>query len=261
MRKSLFTLAISPLLILSAHANESIIEQADKNSGYLDGFTIGALASFGSDAYATDDKVGVLPFVRYDSDYFYVEGTEAGFYAYKDDKNWFRTGVGYESRHFEPDDANTYTLKALDERKSSANMLLSYMRITPIGGFEIKAGTDMMDRSGGQTASLAHRSRFTFVDDKLTIYPKFGVNWYSQDYNQYYFGVSQTESVRTGVSAYEAKSSYSPFISISGQYQFSDRIGAFAHARTQWLSSTQKDSPLTDDDMDIGVNAGLTYTF
>ncbi len=259
MKRSWLILSLTSLLTLSAYADESDHQKTDK--AYLDGLNIGVLASAGSAAYAIDDKVGVVPFASYDSDYFYIEGIEAGFYAYKDDENWFRTGINYERRNFKPDDAVMDSLKGLDERKSSANLVLSYMRITPIGGFEIKAGTDMMDRSGGQTASIAHRSRFVFADDTLTVYPKFGVNWYSQDYNQYYFGVSEAESAKTGLDVYEAKSSYAPFVSISGQYKLTDHVGIFTHAKAEWLSSTQKDSPLTDDDMDIGVNAGLTYNF
>lgn len=258
MKNALLTVALLSLFMSFAHAND--IDTPAKTS-YLDGLTVGALASFGVDAYATDDKVGVVPLVLYDNDYFYAEGSELGFYAHKDDKNWFRVGASYEARHFEPDDAKTTALKGLDERKPSANITLGYMHITHVGGFEVKAGADMMDRSGGQTISLAHRSYFKLADDKLIIYPKFGVNWYSEDYNQYYFGVSETESAKTGIATYKTKSSYSPFVSVSGKYQFSDHVGFFGNVKSEWLSGTQKKSPLVDDKMDIGLNAGLTYTF
>lgn len=254
MKIAYFTLALSFLMILPAHADDS-----DKSA--IQGLTIGALATFGSDGYAVDDKVGAAPLILYDNDYFYAEGLEAGLYPYKDDHHWFRTGISYDFRHFEPDDATVSALKGLDERKPSANITLSYMYITPVGGFEVKANADMMDNSGGQSASLAHRSRFKLMDDKLTLYPKFGVSWYSEDYNQYYFGISETESAKTGLNTYKAKSSYSPFVSMTGRYQFTGHIGAFANAKVEWLSSVQKDSPLTDDDVDIGANAGLTYTF
>lgn len=252
MKKSLLSLT---LLCLSLSAS------AKSDTSALDGLTIGALASFSSHAYATDDKVGAVPLVLYDNNYFYAQGSELGFYAHKDSENWFRVGASYESRHFEPDNATVPTLKGLDSRKSSANIVLSYIRITPMGGFEIKAGMDMMDRSSGKTASLAHRSLFKFADDKLTIYPKFGINWYSDDYNQYYFGVSKQESIKTGINTYTAKSGYSPFVSVSGKYQFTNHVGVFANTKAEWLSSTQKDSPLTDNKVGIEANVGLTYTF
>lgn len=252
MKKSLLSLT---LLCLSLPA------ASQPNTSALDGLTIGVLASLDANAYATDDKVGVLPLVLYDNDHFYAEGSEFGFYAHKDSKNWFRVGVGHESRHFKPDDATKVALKNLNPRQSSANLVLSYTSITPIGGFEMKAGLDMMDRSGGQMLSLAHRSLFKFADDKLTIYPKFGINWYSDDYNQYYFGVSEQESIKTGMNVHTVKSSYSPFVMVSGKYRFGDHVGAVASTKAQWLSSTQKNSPLTDGKMDIKANMGLTYTF
>lgn len=69
------------------------------------------------------------------------------------------------------------------------------------------------------------------------------------------------ESIKTGMNAHTVKSSYSPFVMVSGKYRFGDHVGAFASTKAQWLSSTQKNSPLTDGKMDIKANMGLTYTF
>lgn len=251
------------LLVLLAFCTISAHAKAD----HLNGLTVGVLAGTTSNAYAVNDKASISPLILYDNDYVYAEGLDVGFYAYKDDKNWFRVGANYDARRFKPDDAIIDELKGLDERKPSVNMTISYMRITPVGGFELKAGVDTTGNSEGRFASLAHRSRFKFADDRLVVYPKVGVNWYSEDYNQYYFGVSQAQSdtanQKTGVNidTYTAKSSYSPFVSVSGKYQFTDHLGAFASTKAEWLSSTQKNSPLTDDDVNIAVHAGLTYTF
>lgn len=255
MKYVLLTFALFSLFSTSAYADNI------QTKSHLDGLTVGALASFSSNTYAVDDKIGVIPLVLYDNDFFYMEGSELGFYGHKDDKNWFRVGASYDARHFNPENAKIDALKALDERKPSANIVLSYMRITPIGGLEIKAGTDMMDRSGGQTVSFAHRSRFVLADDKLTIYPKFGAIWHSDDYNNYYYGVSIDESTRAGIQEYKPKDGISPFVGVSVKYQFSKQFGIFGNQNVQWLSSTQKDSPLTDDKIDVGTNLGVTYTF
>ena len=37
------------------------------------------------------------------------------------------------------------------------------------------------------------------MDDKITIYPELGLRWYNDKYNNYYFGVSERESLRTGI--------------------------------------------------------------
>ncbi|MDO4895885.1 MAG: MipA/OmpV family protein [Moraxella sp.] len=226
-----------------------------------DALTVGALASFGSSKYAIDDKVSAVPLFLYDNDRFYIEGTEMGTYPLKNDTHWVRVGVSYDGTNFDPNDAKQPALRGLDKRKSSVNAHASYMRITPIGGFEAKATTDILDKSGGQTLSLAHRSRFKLNDNKLTIYPKFGLKWHSNDYNDYYYSVSNQESTRTGVSQYTAKSSISPFVSVSARYQLFDKVGLFANQQVEWLSSTQKNSPLTDDTIDTITNVGITYGF
>lgn len=222
--------------------------------------TVGALAAFVASDYAVDDTVYAVPLFLYDDDRLYAEGTEFGAYPFKNDKHWVRVGVSYDGKNFDPDDAKG-TLRRLDQRKASVAAHASYMYITPIGGFEFKAATDILDKSGGQTLALAHRSRFKFYDDKLTIYPKFGVEWHSNDYNDYYYGVSSAEADRTGVRQYTAKSGFAPFVAVSARYRLHDKIGLFANQRIEWLSSTQKDSPLTDDSTKSITRVGITYDF
>lgn len=223
--------------------------------------TAGVLASFGSSGFAVDDKLSAVPLVLYDNNRLYAEGSDFGLYPYKDDKHWVKVGLTYDGTNFDPQDAKSPALRTLDERKSSVNAHASYMYITPVGGFELKASTDVLDRSGGQKIALAHRSKFTLLDDKLTLYPKVGAVWQGSDYNNYYYGVSEAENQRTGAQKYIAKSSTAPFVSLSAKYQFSEHFGVFGNQNVQWLSSTQKDSPLTDDSVDVATNVGLTYTF
>ena len=252
MKKSFLILSLFSVTL--AHAGSLPVKQDEK-------LTAGVLVGFGSSEYHVDDKVSVVPLFLYDNNRFYLEGAEGGFYPYKDDKHWLRVGASYDRQQFTPRDANTDALKQLDKRKTSANAHISYMYISPFGGLEVKAMTDVFDRSGGQMVTLAHRGRFILADDKLTIYPKVGVTWQSKDYNQYYYGVSAEESARSGIAAYNTKDSFSPFVSVSAKYKLAGNVGLFANGRMDWLSSTQKDSPLTDDSSKSSVNIGLTYDF
>lgn len=223
--------------------------------------TAGVLATFGSSEFAIDDKLSAAPFFLYDNNRFYSEGAELGVYPYKDDKNWLKVGLTYDGTSFNPEDATTPALSLLDKRKMSVNAHVSYMRITPVGGFEIKAMTDALGRSHGQKIALAHRSKFELLNDKLTLYPKFGVAWYSGDYNDYYYGVSANESARSGLQQYTAKDSFTPFISLSAKYKINEHWGLFGNQNAQWFSNEQKDSPLTDNDVSFTTNLGVTYTF
>ncbi|OOR92099.1 hypothetical protein B0181_02135 [Moraxella caviae] len=242
------------VLALAAHAQNL---PTDDNAR----LRLGAVASFKSGGYDTDNNVGAAPLFLYDNNRVYLEGSEGGVYAYKDNENWLRAGLGFDGRSFDPDDAKTSQLQGMDKRKASANAYVSYMRITPVGGFEVKAATDILDRSGGQSVSLAHRSKFDFMNGDLTVYPKAGVTWYSDDYNQYYYGVSADEAARTGVSVYQADAGFSPFVSASAFYQINDRVSLFGNQKFEWLSSEQKRSPLTDSSVESSTNLGLLYQF
>lgn len=250
--KSIPYLAIGALCAsITAHA-ESLPVNPDA------AFSAGLSVTHLSSAYDADAQTIVLPQAFYDNNRVYIEGAEAGFYPYKDNRHHLRAGISYDGRSFDPEDAYGH-LSQLDERKSSALAHISYMYLSPYGGLRAKATTDLLDKHGGQTLSLAHVSRFT--KDTWTIYPTFGATWRSEDYNNYYYGVSNAESLRSGVAAYQAKSSWSPFVSATVNYQATPSISLFVNQNIEWLSDTQKDSPMTSDDIESRTRVGFNYQF
>lgn len=219
---------------------------------------LGAGVSFKSSAYHADNGVSVVPLAFYDNNVWYAEGAEAGFYSYKDDTNHVRLGLSYDGRSFDPDDA-TGNHKALDPRKSSVLAHASYLYITPVGGIRAKVGTDILKKHKGTTLSLAHISRFKVGE--TTLYPSFGAVWQSQSYNNYYYGVTADESTRSGLATYTADAGVSPFVSLTANRDLTDKISLFGHGRMEWLSSSQKSSPLVKDDTEATITLGAMYRF
>lgn len=222
---------------------------------------LGLNASMNHYAYDTDNDVTIMPQAFYDNNRVYIEGSEAGFYGYKDANNEWRLTASYDSRSFDPADANKAALQQLDERKWSALVGTSYMRITPYGGFKAQIETDALGRSDGTTAKIAHLSRFKAMNDTVTIYPELGLQWYNDKYNNYYFGVSEQESLRTGVKSYKADSSINPYLNISASYNLSPRWSAFISEHLEYLNSEQQDSPLVDNRVDNKLKIGFNYQF
>lgn len=247
-----FSLAVLCGLTAAAHA-QSLPIDPDAS------LRLGVNATYNATAYHAKDPVSVMPQAFYDNHRWYIEGAEAGFYPYKDNKHHVRAGLTYDGRNFDPSDADTPELSKLDKRKWSALAHASYMYITPYGGLKAKATTDVLDRHDGQTVSLSHLSRFN--KDAWTVYPEFGATWHSKDYNQYYYGISDAEALRTNDSAYQADSGWSPFVTATVNYQVTPKVSAFFNQRVEWLSSTQKNSPMTDDKIDSKTRLGLNYHF
>lgn len=222
---------------------------------------IGLNASANAYAYNQDDEVTIMPQAFYDNNRAYIEGAEAGFYGYKDAKNQWRATLGYDSRSFTAEDATTPAVRLLDDRDWSVMAGTSYMRITPYGGFKGQVATDVLGRSEGTAVSLSHLSKFNLLDNKMTLYPELGLTWYNDKYNDYYFGVSEKESLRSGLARYQADAGVSPYFNISANYAFTPHWSGFISQHLEWLSDEQTDSPLVDDDIDSKTKIGFNYQF
>lgn len=220
--------------------------------------TVGANATYYTRAYDADNHIGVMPQAFYDNNRWYIEGSEAGRYLYKDKTNHLRAGISYDGRWFDPDEAHG-ELKYLDQRQWSVLAGASYMKITPYGGFKAKVATDALGRSHGTVVTLSHLSRFK--PDNWTIYPEVGVQWQDKKYNDYYFGISDEESLRTRLPTYQPKGGVSPFASISASYKINDHLSAFIYEKLEYLSDEQRESPMTDGHIEGKTRVGFNYQF
>ncbi|MFK3917181.1 MipA/OmpV family protein [Psychrobacter sp. NPDC078501] len=258
-RTMVSALTATALLSVASLSNAAIFNEnlpTDKDAEFSVGVNVMAVNS----AYDLEDntEVRVLPGAFYDNNRVYLRGAQAGVYAINDGVNQFSAYAKLAGSEFDPDDANG-ALQGLDERKASAEAGLSYQRRTPIGGFRAQFGTDVLDRSGGNTARLTYLARIT--KDKLTVYPSIGFEYHDADYNEYYYGVSEEESAETGVAAYKSNSSLNPYVNISANYDFNDRFAGFANQNLSYVPNEQYDSPMVDSRTESTTTLGLLYKF
>ncbi|MGI9340345.1 MAG: MipA/OmpV family protein [Psychrobacter sp.] len=222
--------------------------------------SVGVNAMAVKSAYDLEDstEMRVLPGVFYDNNRIYARGAQAGAYLINDGVNQLSAYAQLAGNWFDPDDANG-ALQGLDERKISAAAGITYLRRTPVGGFRIQAATDVLDRSGGNTARLTYLARIT--KNKLTVYPSIGFEYHDDDYNEYYYGVSDEESEKTDVAAYKSNSSLNPYINVSANYDFNERWAGFFNQSLSYLPNEQYDSPMVDSRTDATTTLGLLYKF
>lgn len=197
----------------------------------------------------------VLPTVFYDNNKVYAEGDEAGVYLINDDKNELRLNGYYDGNSYDP----TGELKGLDQRKWSVMAGASYMRITPYGGLKAQVGTDILSRSKGTVITASYVAELKH--NQWSFYPELGLQWNDAKYNQYYYGVSESESKRTHIQAYDAKQSINPYASMAINYRFSKHWSAFSTLEVTYLSKEQADSPMTERRTGINPSIGFNYSF
>ena len=61
---------------------------------------------------------------------------------------------------------------------------------------------------------------YRYTNGNLTLTPGIGVEWNSDNQNEYYYGVSRHESRRSGMRSYDPDSSWNPYLELSANYRF-----------------------------------------
>ncbi len=255
-RSMLSALTAVTLLGTASMANAALFNNMPRDQDAR--VSVGLNVLYANTAYDTDAQVRVLPSVYYDNNKLFARGASAGAYLINNENNQLTASVQLAGNSFDPDDADG-ALAGLDERELSASAGLNYQRRTAIGGFRAQIATDILDRSGGNTARLSYIGRI--ARDKLTLYPSIGFEYNDEDYNDYYYGVSAEESARTGVPTYKSDSSVNPYVNISANYDFSDRWAGFANQSLSVLPNEQYDSPLVNSRTESTTTLGLSYKF
>ncbi len=132
-RISIAIVMSSSCFYCSAYAQDAQVESSSPD------FTMGFNYSVNFQAYkGHKTSQTLLPVFFYDNDKFYIEGDDAGYYLFKDDKNQLRLDAHYDGNTYDP----SGELYLLDKRKWSVLAGASYMRITPYGGFKARLNTD-----------------------------------------------------------------------------------------------------------------------
>ena len=256
-RTILTSVTAATLLTTAGMANAALFENLPRDQNAE--LSVGVNVLYANTAYDTDENdIRVLPGVFYDNNKVYARGATAGAYLINDGTNQLAATVQLAGNSFDPEDANG-ALQGLDERKISASAGLSYQRRTSIGGFRAQIATDVLDRSGGNTARLSYLARIS--KNKLTVYPSIGFEYQDADYNEYYYGVTPEESARTGIAAYESNSSLNPYVNVSANYDFSNKWAGFFNQSLSYLANEQYDSPMVDSRTEATTTLGLLYKF
>lgn len=206
-----------------------------------------------------DNDVYPVPVVTYDSENFWFRGLGGGYYLWNDNTDKLSVMAYWSPMYFKPGDSDNSQLRRLDKRKSTMMAGLSYVHNTQYGFLRTSLAGDALDNSNGIVWDLAWLYRYT--NGGLTLTPGIGVEWNSENQNEYYYGVSHHESSRSGLRSYDPNSSWSPYLELSANYNFIGNWSAYATARYTHLSDEVTDSPMVDKSWTGLISTGITYKF
>ena len=221
--------------------------------------SIGGTVNFNYQAYKhtqNDPDITYMPAFFYDNQRVYAEGDEIGAYLYEDKENEFRVNAYYDGMQFDPKNSD---FNGISKRKWSIMAGVSYMRVTPFGGFKLQVGSDVLSRHSGTVVTASYLAELQ--SGNWTWYPELGLNWNNKNYNQYYFGVTHQESKLNNIEEYNPKSSVSPYASLNGSYFINNHFNIIFGAEVNYLTNQMFNSPLVKNRFDVEPFVGALYKF
>ncbi len=206
--------------------------------------------------YKTEAIGFILP--GFQGERFFIEGTEAGVYILNSEHNQVYTKVALQGNSFDPSDSKDKQLKKLDKRKAGAIAGLGYKHHAGWGSIhaDIMAG-----KSNRILAEVGYQYPFQFKSDKFNVTPGISVQWQNKKLNDYYYGVSEKEALRSRLKAYKAKSGVSASFSVTTGYAFNENWSVFAIGSVTKESKAVKNSPMTERGYSSSFLTGVSYHF
>jgi outer membrane protein len=149
-------------------------------------------------------------------------------------------------------------LNGITDRQNPAPIGIGTFQLTPIGAFFLYAFYDA-NSSHGNIYEAVYAAKFPLGE--MAVYPQLGIEQYSSDYTQYYYGVSAAESVASGYASYTPTASTNRSFRI--MFEVPLNYGWFAdfYLQRKWLGAAITGSPLVNTQFADNGFAALVYHF
>lgn len=222
--------------------------------------SLGVNGSMSGGAYkARHHDYQVLPVPGYDNDIWYLSGAEAGYYLLNDDVNELAIKTFYDGNAYDASEGRGEAMRRLHDRHATLMAGASYQVTTPWGALRTQLAADVLNHSKGVTANVAYLSLLPF--GALVLVPEVGADWANGQQNRYYYGVSASESRRSGIAAWRPGSAFTPYGALTLDYRLTEHWESWSTLRMDWLPSTVRRSPMVDRNTTWSISLGINYNF
>jgi outer membrane protein len=208
-----------------------------------------------------DNMLLPSPVFFYDNQIFYVRWTRLGVYFLGNSSKDFSWGFSLSAQprtnSYSPEDS--LELKDMQEKKSSYEGGVVFSAVVYEAYFELMYMYDLLDRYNAHivNAELGYPIKI----EKLSIYPSIIYEYQSKDFLNYYYGVSQEESISSSHNIFTPDAGVKLAAQTYVYYPLTDDFSAFLNAKINFLPKEVKDSPLLDKDYFYSAFASIIYTF
>lgn len=244
---------------------ERDVREEEEKEGFLltrdeEGLSIGLGGNVSESPYkGYGAKWTALPMVSFEHEYVYIRGTTAGVKLLNLSHVEVSAFAGYDGTSFESSDSSDSRLRRLRDRHSSAEAGMEARLLTPVGLIFSNVSRDILGHSDGLRGTLGYANSWEY--GPLEVAPSAGLYWTDSKYNNYYYGVSDSESRKSGLDAYDAGGGVSPFLGMTISLELSDNVGVFCSGEMQFLNNAIKESPMVGKSHTHSGTAGIMIGF
>jgi outer membrane scaffolding protein for murein synthesis (MipA/OmpV family) len=242
-------LALVPCILFSAI---DMAHSADFSLGVQGG-------SYGTAYKTRHADYWALPYIGYNGQTWYIDGTEAGYNFVNTDTQIFRAKVYYYTNQYSASDGRNAAMRSLDSRNSTMMAGFTYQYISPIGAFSTTLGADTLNNSQGVTVNAAYILLQQWGN--FILVPEIGVDWSNAQNTRYYYGISEQESARSGLSPWRPHDSFVPYLQLAMNYAWSKQWNTWGEITGRLYPSTISDSPMVNKHGVTELTLGVSYTF
>lgn len=222
-------------------------------------FTLGAFGGFRESEYrGVREEWLAVPFIQARFGGLSFQGRGLSYAFPSDSLVSFETTLDYFSGGYESSDSSF--LSGMSERHSSVHLGAGMSVRMPLRlKLNLSLNHDILGRSEGYEGRVG-LSRFFFFGPPLQVILGAGMNYYSKNLVDYYYGVGSAE-VAEQRPRYIGSADWAPYAQILIFYNFSKRWQLFGLINRNWQSSAVEKSPLTIDTARTFYGLGLGLKF
>lgn len=219
---------------------------------------VGGGGRFSTSPYKGYTSWSPTPILGYEGEYAYIRGLQTGIKVLR--LSWMEVSAfaAYDPTSFHSRYTDNRQLKALDDRYESVQAGIAARVRLPLGTIHAKAAAEVLHH-GGLTAELGYSYRWQW--GALEVAPSAGLRWYSAAYQQYYYGVSASESWRSGLRSYSPVDGLDPYVGMRLGYAFSEQWRALGGVDMAFLNQQLQNSPMTDKGTRFTTYLAVVYSF
>jgi MipA family protein len=223
-------------------------------------WTLGIGAVWSPSPYRSySNKAWPLPLVNYEGKSFYVRGATLGYRLFKTQSDEFSIIASPLGNRFIHDDTSDPRLHRLSDRDISGLAGVAWRHHADWGVVQASAQKEFTGHGGGNVLDANYS--YPMPQGRLTLTPMAGITYNSSAINNYYYGITGSDAVRSGLPFYRAGGGTSPYLGIVANYKLSKSWAASGGLRYTHLPNAVKDSPMVDGDHTQSYFVSLSYIF